>query len=51
MPELPDVESLRRYCARCAGGQRIERFEIADGEAVLPSPDEDARLATAVEVS
>ncbi len=47
MPELPEVESVRRQLEPALVGRRFERVEIADGR--LVRPDEPAEVAAELE--
>ena len=47
MPELPEVESVRRQLAPLLEGRRLERVEIADER--LTRPAEPARVARSLE--
>ncbi len=41
MPELPDVESARRYLARHAAGRRVVRIEVTDASIVRNAEPRD----------
>jgi formamidopyrimidine-DNA glycosylase len=47
VPELPEVETIRRHLAPHVEGRRIERLEVLDARWCDPAPPED--LAAAVE--
>ena len=47
MPELPEVETIRRALAPAVGGRRIERIEVLDPRWCEPAPPEE--VAQAVE--
>jgi formamidopyrimidine-DNA glycosylase len=47
VPELPEVESVRRRLAPVLGGRRLERVEISDGR--LTRPHDPARIARELE--
>jgi formamidopyrimidine-DNA glycosylase len=47
MPELPEVETIKRHLAPHVEGRRIERMEVSDARWCDPAPPEE--LAAAVE--
>ncbi|HEY0631258.1 MAG TPA: DNA-formamidopyrimidine glycosylase family protein, partial [Thermoleophilaceae bacterium] len=47
MPELPEVETIRRHLAPCVEGRVVERFEVLDARWCEPAPPEE--LSAAVE--
>ena len=45
MPELPEVETIRRHLAPAVEGRRIERIEVLDARWCEPAPPEEVAQA------